>query len=270
MIYEKEKRYIIPFDDVPAARAKMPDISVDERRGNYEECETGFPEEMAIKEAKRCLSCRRCLGCALCWAECEPEAIDFQLTDEVVEETFDEVVITQGQNNAFNKPAQGLAYGKYPDVISDLQFERMLSEHGPTDGLVLSPATGEVPERIAIVQGAVRPSDDQLTSSFILGVNEAVIALAKTEGLEVVLVTPLSEAAKEQFLPEASGIANLKIVDGTPSAVTKPEEGGPLKLELADNGETREEPFNLVVVLTEPKVSDDAKALSRKLDQEIV
>ena len=35
MIYEKEKRYIIPFDDVPSARAKMPEISVEERKGNF-------------------------------------------------------------------------------------------------------------------------------------------------------------------------------------------------------------------------------------------
>ncbi len=64
------------------------------------------------------------------------------------------------------------------------------------NGPVLSPATGEVPQRIAIVQGNPRPAGDHLT---------------KTEGLEVVPVTPLSEAAKEQFLPEASGIRNLEI-----------------------------------------------------------
>ena len=62
MIYEKEKRYIIPFEDVPSPRAEMPEITVDERRGNYTEVETGFPEDLAEREAKRCLSCRRCLG----------------------------------------------------------------------------------------------------------------------------------------------------------------------------------------------------------------
>ena len=82
MIYEKNKRYIIPFDDVPSARAQMPEIPVDARRGNFTEVETGFSEEAAVQEAKRCLSCRRCLGCALCWAECQPEAIDFSMPDE--------------------------------------------------------------------------------------------------------------------------------------------------------------------------------------------
>ena len=117
MIYEKEKRYIIPFEDVPAARAKMPDISVDERRGNYEECETGFPEEPAQKEARRCLSCRRCLGCALCWAECEPVAIDFSLPDTELEENFDEVVITKGKMNVLNKPDGDLGHRIFPILM---------------------------------------------------------------------------------------------------------------------------------------------------------
>jgi hypothetical protein len=37
MIYEKEKRYIIPFEDVPSPRAEMPEISVSRRKGNFVE-----------------------------------------------------------------------------------------------------------------------------------------------------------------------------------------------------------------------------------------
>jgi len=122
MTYEKHKRYIIPFEDVPSPRAEMPEISVDERRENFSEVETGFPEEVAVKEAKRCLSCRRCLGCALCWAECKPEAIDFDIPDEEVDLEFDDIVITKGQDNGFHPFDGNLGYGSYADVITDLQF----------------------------------------------------------------------------------------------------------------------------------------------------
>ena len=145
MIYEKEKRHIIPFDDVPSPRAEMPEISVDERRGNYTEVETGFPEETAIREAKRCLSCRRCLGCALCWAECGPEAIDFSIPNEELDFEFDDVVITRGHDNSFNSLSPDLGYGNFSDVITDLQFERMLSPTGPTDGLVVFQGTVKCP-----------------------------------------------------------------------------------------------------------------------------
>ncbi|MBW1940257.1 MAG: hypothetical protein JRI28_02570, partial [Deltaproteobacteria bacterium] len=134
MIYEKQKRYIIPFTDVPSDRAEMPEISVDERRENFTEVETGFPEAVAVQEAKRCLSCRRCLGCGLCLAEDNEDSIDFNIPGEELNLEFDEVIITKGQDNAFHPIKSELGFDTYTDVITDLQFERMLSSTGPTGG----------------------------------------------------------------------------------------------------------------------------------------
>jgi heterodisulfide reductase subunit A-like polyferredoxin len=270
MIYEKEKRYIIPFDDVPSPRAIMPEISVDERRGNFVEVETGFPEGMAVQEAKRCLSCRRCLGCALCWAECEPEAIDFSIPDEELDLEFDEVILTRGQDNGFEPFAENLGYGTFADVITDLQFERMLSPTGPTDGLVVSPLNGEIPARIAIVQGDGRGDEEHLSSSLVLGVNEAILALHTTEGLEVTIVSPLTGMFRDKFLEEAQGVPGLTIVDGNPDSVERKEDARPLSLTFSRNGKNEQQNFDLVVILTRPKVSPEIQALSKKLGQEIV
>ncbi|HDZ89270.1 MAG TPA: hypothetical protein ENH37_01155 [Deltaproteobacteria bacterium] len=269
MIYEKEKRYIIPFDDVPSPRAEMPEISVDERRGNFVEVETGFPEDMAVKEAKRCLSCRRCLGCALCWAECEPEAIDFSIPDEELDLEFDEVVITKGQDNAFAPIDPGLGFGTHADVITDIQFERMLSPTGPTDGMVVSPLDGQIPSRLAIIQGHAGQDDEHLLSSLILGVNEAIIALSKTENLEVTLVSPFNDGFKEGFLKEAQEVSGLRLIEGAPESVVRDQENAPLSLKYSENGQRREETFDLVVILTRPEISKEMKALSRRLDTPI-
>ena len=270
MIYEKEKRYIIPFKDVPADRAEMPEISVDDRRENYTEVETGFPEEMAMKEAKRCLACRRCLGCALCWAECKPVAIDFDIPDQVLEREFDEVIITKGQDNAFHPFNDQLGYGTCPDVITDLQFERMLSPTGPFNGMVLSPLDGEIPARMAIVQGVADADEDDLLSSMVLGVNESIIALDKTDGLEVVLISPDCQPFQDQFFSEAEKISGLKIVSGSPESVERGREGESLTLTFSENGAQKKEAFDLIVVLTKPEIAPELQSLSRKLDQEIV
>ncbi len=271
MIYEKEKRYIIPFADVPAERAEMPEISVDERRQNFTEVETGFPAEMAIKEAKRCLSCRRCLGCALCWAECAPEAIDFDIPDEELELEFDEVVITRGQDNAFYPFDPDLGYGNYPDVITDLQFERMLSPTGPTQGMVLSPRDGEVAGSIAIVQGHPKDDEDHLLSSLILGVNESILALDRTKDLEVALISPICQSFQEKFLPETEKIAGLKLIAGAAQSVKKGEDGQQsLTLTYTENGTQKQTSFDLIVILTKPKISPDLVSLSKRLEQGIV
>jgi len=266
MIYEKQKRYIIPFDDVPTLRAGMPEISVDERRGNFTEVETGFPEQVALTEAKRCLSCRRCLGCALCWAECGPEAIDFSIPDEELNLAFDDVVLTRGQDNAFFPIPSNLGFGTYADVITDLQFERMLSPTGPTDGLVVSPLNGEVPRRLAIIKGNPGKDADGGLSSLVLGVNESIIASDRVPKLETVLVAPLTEEFKERFLSEAGQVSGLTIVDGMTEVVERTAEEAPLTVRYTANGQSREETFALVVVLTPPKIPQELASLRTKLE----
>jgi heterodisulfide reductase subunit A-like polyferredoxin len=270
MTYEKEKRYIIPFSDVPSPRAEMPEITVDERRENFTEVETGFPEEMAVHEAKRCLGCRRCLGCALCWAECKPEAIDFAIPDEELELEFAEVIITKGQENAFEPPDSQLGYGSYPDVITDLQFERMLSPSGPTKGLVLSPLDGEVPRRLAVLQGYTGDDEAHLLSSLILGVNEAILSLDKTESLEVDLISPICQSFRDNFLDETKNIPGLRIIAGSPTSVERGKEEEPLILKYAANGEQKQKNFDLIVILTKQKTPPELKSLSKTLEQDII
>ena len=268
MIYEKEKRYIIPFGDVPSPRAEMPEITVDERKLNFAEVETGFSEAEAVREAKRCLSCRRCLGCALCWAECAPEAIDFELADERLELEFDEIVLTRGQDNAFCQIKDELGYGSNVDVITDLQFERMLSPGGPTQGLVLSPRDGEVPRRMAVIQGHPQADDADLCSSLVLGVNESIVALDRTEELEVFMISPLCASFQEKFLSQAEGISGLRLVDGVPESVERDPDTGLLGVQYSENGEPGTASFDLVVILSKPKISSETEALNRRLERE--
>jgi heterodisulfide reductase subunit A-like polyferredoxin len=270
MIYEKTRRYIIPFEDVPSPRAEMPEISVEERRGNFTEVETGFPEDVAMADAKRCLSCRRCLGCALCWAECKPEAIDFSIPNEELDLEFDEVILTRGQDNGFQPLKKDMGFGEYPHVITDLQFERMLSPTGPTNGLVVSPLDGEIPSRIAVVQGHPDGADDHLLSSVVLGVNESIIALDRTEGLEMTVVSPLSEEFKERFMEETKAVSGLNLIEGAPISVAGGDEEGLLSLNYSENGKEKQDAFDMIVLLTKPQVSSEIQSLSRKLEQDII
>jgi heterodisulfide reductase subunit A-like polyferredoxin len=266
MIYEKEKRYIIPFGDVPSERAEMPEISVDERRGNFTEVETGFPEDMAVKEAKRCLSCRRCLGCALCWAECKPEAIDFDIPDKELALEFDDVVVTNGQDNSFHPFNSKLGYGKYPDVIIDLQFERMLSPTGPTNGMVLSPLDGRIPANVAVVQGHPEDDESHLLSTLLFGVNASTIALDNTQDLKVTLISPLCSSFQEKYLSSTENIPGLTIIPGAPISIEKGDKTQPLHLTYSKNSEEFRQSFDLIVVLTKPKVSPEQRALIKKLE----
>ena len=156
MQYENKGRYVVRFQDIPSPRQQIIEIEVDERRNNYKEVELGFDLERAMKEAKRCLSCRRCLGCALCWAECKPEAIQFDMQDEIIELDAEEMIISPGVERALDRIDRRFGLAKDTNVITDLQLERMLNDYGPSAGLVIRPYDGEVPEASPLSRHTIR------------------------------------------------------------------------------------------------------------------
>jgi heterodisulfide reductase subunit A-like polyferredoxin len=156
-------------------------------------------------------------------------------------------------------------------VITDLQFERMLSPTGPFNGMVVSPLDGEIPGHIAVVQGDTGDDEAHLLSSLVLGVNQSVIALDKTKDLKMVLISPLCESFQEKLFAEAEKIPGLQIIEGSPESVEKEHDTKePLLLNYSENGEDKQKAFDLIVILTKPKISPELESLSKKLKQDIV
>jgi len=89
--------------------------------------------------------------CRVCEKVCPTQAIRFDQEDQIVEAEIGAIVIATGftvkQPDFF--PEYG--YGKYPDVITGLQFERLASASGPTLGEIRRPSDGKIPERIVFV-----------------------------------------------------------------------------------------------------------------------
>ena len=174
------------------------------------------------------------------------------------------------QENAFHPFNSELGYGNFADVITDLQFERMLAPTGPTSGLVVSTLNGEIPGRIAIVQGHPEGDETHLLSSLVLGVNESILVLDKTNDLQVVLVSPICQSFKDKFLSEARKITGLQMIEGSPESVVRGENSSSLTLTYSENGDQKQDAFDLVIILTKPKISSEIQTLSQKLDQEVL
>lgn len=263
MAYEKKGRYIVEFPDIPSPRQHYIEIDVDERRNNYKEVELGFDEERAAREARRCLSCRRCLGCALCWAECKPEAIHFEMEDEIIELEAREVVITPGVERAVDRVDRRFGLGTHPNVITDLQLERMLSETGPSAGLVICPYDGEIPRRVAFVQGYASAPPPLHRSSLCLAMNEALLLKKKATPPEVsIFATDISATLQPVALPP-KGIDGLTLSEAPVQAV-EIRENKPTVV-FGSDGERGELECDLAVILTQPVISKDLKELTRGL-----
>jgi len=267
-IYEKKGRYVIDFTDIPSKRAEMPEISVEERQGNFTEVETGFPEEVAVAEAKRCFSCRRCLGCALCWAECKPEAINFDLPDQDFDLEIDKVILTSGMQRKI-VPIAGNFGNKHMNVVTDLQVERMLADTGPSNGIIIRPQDGEIPKKLGFVQTFGTVDDKMRDAALIFAVNEAIIARKKIEGLEISFISPSMDAFKASAGVELEKVSGIDFINGT--VVEAAEMGDDKNIELkyeADGGE-KTDTFDLLVLLTQPQLPPIVEGAAKKLGIEI-
>ncbi len=263
-MYEKKGRYIVEFQDIPKARQHHIEIGVDERRNNYTEVELGFNEERALEEAKRCLSCRRCLGCALCWAECKPEAIIFEMEDEIIELEADEVIISGGVERPHDRLDKRFGFGKNLNVITDLQMERMLSDSGPSAGVLIRPYDGEIPASIAFVQSYASASPQMHKAALCLGVNEAILAQRKLPQAKIELFASDLEAFSKEHEAALKGIKGVEIKEAVVSALEAQDDQS-LNLTIESNGSKETRSFDLVVLLTQPQISKDVKDLSKRL-----
>lgn len=131
----------------PTEKRELP---VAERIHGMSEVEIPFTEDEARYGANRCLDCGVCSECHECVKACPANAIDFTLRDEEETITTKSVIISTGFKlfDAHLKPTYG--YGKYPNVITAMQMDRILAPTRPYNH-VLRPSDGKAPDNIAYV-----------------------------------------------------------------------------------------------------------------------
>ena len=260
MQYENKGRFIVKFKDIPSPRQHLFEIEVEERRNNYSEVELGFDEERALREAKRCLSCRRCLGCALCWAECKPEAIQFDIQDEIIELAADSVIISPGVERALDRIDRRFGLAKDTNVITDLQLERMLSDSGPSAGLVIRPYDGEIPASVCFVQAYDKAAPGMHQAALTLAINEASLLRQKLPRAEIVMF-----AGGLDDFPEGKKALDLAGVEVQSAPVKSVAPNGGSSVNVAFGAEAKASEFDLVVLITQPQLSKDTRDLAKSL-----
>jgi len=89
--------------------------------------------------------------CKFCESKCPANAIRFDQQDEIADIQVGAIVTATGFNVAETSFFPEYGYGKYKDVVTGLQFERLLSASGPTLGEVKRPSDGKVPEKVVFI-----------------------------------------------------------------------------------------------------------------------
>ncbi|MFH1866081.1 MAG: CoB--CoM heterodisulfide reductase iron-sulfur subunit A family protein, partial [Candidatus Eisenbacteria bacterium] len=115
---------------------------------------TPFPQAVPNKpvlDAEHCTWFLKDGKCGVCAKVCPLDCIDYEQQDEIVEEEVGAIVVATGYDLYPIENMGEYGGGKYPDVITSLQFERMLSASGPTGGEVVRPSDGKVPSEVVFL-----------------------------------------------------------------------------------------------------------------------
>lgn len=92
------------------------------------------------------------IACGKCADVCEPDAIDYDMKPEIVEEEVGAIIVATGYDLYDKENMAEYGYGKYVDVLDGLQFERLCSASGPTQGKILRPSDHKEPKEVVFIQ----------------------------------------------------------------------------------------------------------------------
>jgi heterodisulfide reductase subunit A-like polyferredoxin len=237
-------------------RALAGELEPEIRLDNFNEIESAFSAEDAIAEAGRCLNCAQCSECMECVSACEKQAINHNMTDQMVELEVGAVVLTPGIEEFKAKIAGEYGFNRYSNVLTSVQFERMLSAAGPFGGHIVRRDDGKEARRIAWIQcvGSRDAKTNEYCSSIccMATTKQAMIASEHLDGLEgSIFNMDIRAHGKDfdQYYERARAMKNIHYIKSIPSRIVQLPQSNDLRLGYFDgeNGYV-EKDFDLVVL----------------------
>ncbi len=134
------------------ARPKIATEQVEARVGDFREVGLGLTEAQAVAEAERCLACGLCAECYQCVKACGVNAIVHEMIERVEDVQVGAVILAPGYEVYRAELSEEFGFGRYKNVVTSLQFERLLSASGPTGGHITRPSDGKPARKIAFLQ----------------------------------------------------------------------------------------------------------------------
>jgi len=93
-----------------------------------------------------------CIHCYKCVEACSKlDAIDFSMEDELVWEDIGAIIVATGFSHFDPSVIPEYGYGRYPNVVTAIEIERLINSAGPTAGDLIRPSDGTHPKRLAII-----------------------------------------------------------------------------------------------------------------------
>jgi heterodisulfide reductase subunit A len=227
-----------------------------------------YPQAVPLVYA---IDAEKCIGCGICAEECKAKAVEYDQKEKILEIKVGSIILSPGfdEFNARLKTEYG--YGVYQNVVTSIEFERIMSATGPYFGTILRPSDGDIPEKIAFIQ-CVGSRDEHCGNEYcssvccMYSIKEAVIAKEHTSQVKPSIFFMDMRAFGKEFDEYYNRAANewgIKFIRSRAAAVSEDPKTRNLKIKYVENGEPKEEEFQMVVLAVGLRPPADAESLSR-------
>jgi heterodisulfide reductase subunit A-like polyferredoxin len=261
-------------------RAEMPVVAMAARQRGFTEVELGLTEEQANAEALRCLNCMSCCECLQCVSACKAGAVDHSMQPEVLTVDVGSVVLSPGYETFDPNRYEAYGYGRLENVVTSLEFERILSASGPFMGHLVRPSDRREPEKIAWIQCVgsrdINHWDKGYCSAVccMYAIKQAVIAKEHAKkGLDAaIFFMDMRTFGKdfEKYYNRARDDYGVRFIRSRIHTLYPESEGRSLMVEWAnERGEILAERFDMVVLSVGVQMPAGAVALAERLGIEL-
>jgi len=270
----------LPEGQGKKARVKMPELPLENREGSFNEVELGYDEKAGKQEAGRCLNCGYCCECFQCVGACGPGAVTLEThkqQPETIELNVGSIIMAPGFQPFDPSAYEAYSYMKSPNIITSMEFERILSSTGPTMGHLVRMSDHKEPKKIAWLQCVgsrdVHRCDHGYCSSVccMYAIKEAVIAKEHAGGdLDcAIFFMDMRTHGKEfeRFYNDAKDKHGVRFIRSRVPTIDSVKGSDDLIIPYVDeNGDVVEERFDMVVLSVGMETPPELLELAKNLD----
>jgi heterodisulfide reductase subunit A-like polyferredoxin len=261
-------------------RVPMPELRVEDRLGSFAEVELGYTDEEAQAEAARCLACGVCSECLSCVYQCGVDAINHDMVAKTRKVEVGAVILAPGFEVYQAERSGEYGWGRYRNVVTALQFERLLSASGPTFGHVKRLSDGKPVRKIAFLQcvGSRDQTHDYCSAVCCMyATKEAIMAIEHEPDTEVhVFMMDMRAFSKgyEEYFRRSKEKYGIKYTHCRVSSVKENPENENLIVRYVTDEQAgpddlvyslAEDEFDMVVLSVGMEISADVRQMARKL-----
>jgi heterodisulfide reductase subunit A len=234
-----------------------------------------FPQAVPLKYA---IDEEACIKCRLCEKVCPAKAVDFSQQPETVKFNVGAIILAPGFEEFDPHLKSEYGYGRFPNVVSSIEFERIMNASGPFEGKIMRPSDGRIPRKIAFVQ-CVGSRDAQLGNNYcsaaccMYAMKEAVIAKEHTPTkLDATIFYMDMRAYGKEFdayRDRAEHEYGVRFVRSRVASVAENPKTSNLMVHYVEDEDPKTEEFDMVMLSVGMRPPKDVERLAKVLGIEL-